>query len=306
MNITNQLIQHNKKTAVALGIFDGLHVGHMAVLSQTLSSEYVPTVLTFGGKVKNADRIITESDKIRLLENVGIEEYITLPFNEIRDMSPQEFVAEVLVKKLNAAKVCCGFNFMFGKNACGDANLLRKLCAESGIEVFICDCVEVDGRAVSSTAIRKLLENGDVVTANKMLGHLFGYEYEVVSGQKLGRVLGTPTLNQHFDSDFCVPKFGVYASYSVCNDKKYPSVTNIGVKPTVGSEFPLSETWIPDFLGDLYGQHIEVRLLEFMRCEEKFASIDILKDKIISDGEKAKKIFEKYIGGRDEVKMQRR
>lgn len=294
MILSNKLNQHNEKTAVALGIFDGIHIGHRQVIRQAVDSGYIPTVLTFGGKVKNAGRLITETTKIKLLEDMGVAEYITLPFEEIKNMPPQEFVTRVLAEKLNAAKVCCGFNFMFGKNACANATDLKNLCREQGIETAICPEVDFNGEPVSSTVIRQLVENGDVVTANKMLGHPFGYEYEVINGQKLGRVLGTPTLNQRFESDFLIPKFGVYASYSVYDGKKYPSVTNIGVKPTVGSDYPLSETWIPDFSGDLYGENIEVRLLEFMRPEEKFGSIDILKDKIISDGEKSKKVFLKY------------
>lgn len=189
----------------------------------------------------------------------------------------------------------CGFNYRFGKNGGGDAELLKSLCSRYGIKCNITDEIFADGLPVSSTRIRLLLKEGDAEYAQRLLGRPFGYDFTVSEGNKIGRLMNTPTINQYFEDDFCIPKYGVYASIVKIEDKVYYGVTNIGVKPTVGSDVPLSEIRIADFDGDLYGKKVPVFLLKFIRPEKKFESLDALRAQIISDGQSAKQISENYL-----------
>lgn len=293
MKISTSLVQRDTPSSVALGMFDGLHIAHAAVFSAVMSNigDMTPVALTFDVNPKGSKKLLTKSAKLKIFEQFGAEELIELPFNEIKSLSPEDFVNIILAKKLKAKRVCCGFNYTFGKDKSGDAQTLRVLCEKQGIEVIVCEPV-LDGETViSSTGIRDFLAQGDVKSAAKYLGRPFGYDYVVVHGQQRGRLMGTPTLNQHFPDDFFVPKFGVYASAVRYKGASYAGVTNIGVRPTVGSDFPLSETWIPDFSGDLYGETVEVFLLEYLRGEKKFSNMDMLRDAIKKDGERARSLF---------------
>lgn len=285
--------------AAALGSFDGLHLGHRQVIGNTLSAPGLrPAVITFQQnpsvslQKKPVPLLTTNEQKLALLEEMGVEVVYLLPFDRIRDMEPEDFV-EALYRVCRVRALSCGFNFRFGKNGRGDAGLLKELCREKGIELSVTPPVSVAGETVSSTRIRACLEQGDVQQAGQLLGRPFGYDFEVTHGRQLGRTWGTPTINQPFPVGYVLPRFGVYASLVEVEGQKYYGVTNIGVKPTVGSDCALSETWIPEFSGDLYGKKVPVELLDFIRPERKFDSLDQLKNEILENGVLARKIAER-------------
>ena len=285
--------------AAALGSFDGLHLGHRQVIGNTLSVPGLrPAVITFQQnpsvslQKKPVPLLTTNEQKLALLEEMGVEVVYLLPFDRIRDMEPEDFV-EALYRVCRIRALSCGFNFRFGKNGRGDAGLLKELCREKGIELSVTPPVSVAGETVSSTRIRACLEQGDVQQAGQLLGRPFGYDFEVTHGRQLGRTWGTPTINQPFPAGYVLPRFGVYASLVEVEGQKYYGVTNIGVKPTVGSDCALSETWIPEFSGDLYGKKVPVELLDFIRPERKFDSLEQLKNEILENGVLARKIAER-------------
>lgn len=285
--------------AAALGSFDGLHLGHRQVIGNTLSVPGLrPAVITFQQnpsvslQKKPVPLLTTNEQKLALLEEMGVEVVYLLSFEQIRDMEPEDFV-EALYRVCRVRALSCGFNFRFGKNGRGDAGLLKELCREKGISLSVTPPVSVAGETVSSTRIRACLEQGDVQQAGQLLGRPFGYDFEVTHGRQLGRTWGTPTINQPFPAGYVLPRFGVYASLVEVEGQKYYGVTNIGVKPTVGSDCALSETWIPEFSGDLYGKKVPVELLDFIRPERKFDSLDQLKNEILENGVLARKIAER-------------
>lgn len=285
--------------AAALGSFDGLHLGHRQVIGNTLSAPGLrPAVITFQQnpsvslQKKPVPLLTTNEQKLALLEEMGVEVVYLLSFDRIRDMEPEDFV-EALYRVCRVRALSCGFNFRFGKNGRGDAGLLKELCREKGISLSVTPPVSVAGETVSSTRIRACLEQGDVQQAGQLLGRPFGYDFEVTHGRQLGRTWGTPTINQPFPAGYVLPRFGVYASLVEVEGQKYYGVTNIGVKPTVGSDCALSETWIPEFSGDLYGKKVPVELLDFIRPERKFDSLDQLKNEILENGVLARKIAER-------------
>lgn len=285
--------------AAALGSFDGLHLGHRQVIGNTLSAPGLrPAVITFQQnpsvslQKKPVPLLTTNEQKLALLEEMGVEVVYLLSFEQIRDMEPEDFV-EALYRVCRVRALSCGFNFRFGKNGRGDAGLLKELCREKGISLSVTPPVSVAGETVSSTRIRACLEQGDVQQAGQLLGRPFGYDFEVTHGRQLGRTWGTPTINQPFPAGYVLPRFGVYASLVEVEGQKYYGVTNIGVKPTVGSDCALSETWIPEFSGDLYGKKVPVELLDFIRPERKFDSLDQLKNEILENGVLARKIAER-------------
>ena len=282
------------KTAVALGNFDGVHIGHGAVIEAAVNSDGMPVILSFDGAVR--EKIMTDSLKKRELEKLGAEALVLLDFAAVRDMSPSEFVCEILVGKLGALTVCCGFNYRFGKNAVGDTELLTKLCGQKGIGVIVRQGVSIGGETVSSTLVRKHLKAGSIEQAEELLGHAYSYDFLVTEGKRLAREMGFPTLNQPFPVDMLVPKAGVYASLSRVGSNWLRSVTNIGTQPTVDGKNNISETYIPGYNGDLYGQNIEVRPVKFIRPEQKFTNIDDLFGQIKKDEQKALQILDNVLG----------
>lgn len=295
MNIYNEIPKLNN-TAVALGCFDGLHLGHKAVIDHTglcKPGQLYRTVFSFSDDIpykRDTRHIITFEDKCEILSGMGVNNLIIPSFDLIREYSPENFFLDILVYMLGVKLIVCGENYHFGKHAAGNSEMLRSMCAEYGIECIVVAPVVYQNEIISSSRVRCVLDNGDMKAAEKMLGRLFGYKFEVVGGRHLGRTLGTPTINQYFPNNFVIPRHGVYASVTEIDGRKYHSVTNIGVKPTVGSDKPLSETWIPDFDGDLYGKHIRVSLVQFMREEQKFNSVEDLKKAILQDGVNSKSL----------------
>lgn len=289
------ITQQFEGSFVALGTFDGLHMGHKAVITAEKSQYERKIALMFiqHPQSKNGEapcRLITPQQEREILFSWGVEP-VYLDFTEISDMSPTEFVDTILVDKLNAKSIACGFNYRFGKGAEGDVNTLMTLCAEREIKLTVVDKIEYNDEPVSSTRIREAVRTGDMKAARAMLGRYFSYDFEVLHGDERGRVLGSPTINQFFTHDFQVPEFGVYASFTDVDGEIYPSVTNVGVRPTIGNSEKRSETNIIGYNGDLYGQYPRVFLVEKIRGEKAFGSLDELRESIFADREKALNIL---------------
>jgi riboflavin kinase/FMN adenylyltransferase len=292
----NKLEREDTPCSLALGAFDGLHRGHMAVIHAACApgkegQEWEPAVFTFHTSPSGNCAVLTGRDKERILEHAGVRRLYSLDFQEVRDWEAETFVRELLFHTCNARRLCCGEDFRFGKGARGDVAMLGRLCEEAGVELYVVPPVTDGGEKVSSTRIRKAVEEGDIPLANRLLGRPFGFSLEVIHGNHIGgTVLGTPTINQAIPEGFVLPRFGVYASWCRVGGRYFYGVTNVGVKPTVGSDKVLAETWMPDFTGDLYGKRVRVFLLEFLRPEKKFDSMEELKAAIGENGRQAKAV----------------
>lgn len=286
---------------VALGNFDGLHIGHMSVINSALEMARqlgtVPCILMFSEHSLKALygkaplELFSGEIKERLLAQTKAK-VKTIDFNDIKDMSAETFLNEVLIKQFNVKGICCGYNYHFGKNASGDTIKMQQFCKAYGLMLSVSEPTEYMGEPVSSTRIRKALEDGQIEQVNDMLAREFSYKEIVIDGDKRGRILGTPTINQVLSEKMAIPKHGVYASRTKIGDKSYASVTNIGVRPTIGTGVLGSETYIIDFSGDLYGQSIEVCLLSYLRGEQKFENLDALREQIRKDAINAKSFFD--------------
>jgi len=282
--------------SLALGTFDGLHTGHLQVINQAKESRYKPYVLLFDvhplSVITGTAPCSLISDKMRddIIESLGVN-IIKASFAEIADMPYDEFFKKYLVEKYHAGSLSCGENYTFGAGGKGNVEKLKALCGEYGVELNIAPTQTCNGETVSSTRIRSLLESGDIKTANAMLGREFSYRSAVVDGDKRGRTLGFPTANQFFPDNFVKLKFGVYASKAVVDGEIFPSVTNIGIRPTVSTQRYRSETYIINFQGNIYGKELEVRLTDFLRPEIKFGSLSELSRAIERDSKKSQEIF---------------
>lgn len=292
------------KLALALGTFDGLHRGHLNVLNEAKAfafEGFVPAMLMFDAHPQSILKgispplLITKEDKEDFAKQNGVLP-VHISFEEIRNLEPEEFLRDILIKKYNVGAVVCGENFLFGKDGGGNSKILCELCEKYGVIYKMAQSIEYKGEMISATRIRKALADGDIKTANEMLGRNFSYDFLVVEGNKIGKkILGFPTINQHFPNGFINLKHGVYASQSTVDGKIYPSVTNFGCHPTIGGDKVLSETCILGFDGDLYYQKIKVELIDFIREEKKFNSKDELKAQIDADTKSAIEIFNKLV-----------
>ncbi len=282
--------------AVALGVFDGLHSAHRAVIARAVGTDgCAAAVFTFAGSPeelpKQAKELCTEEQKQVLLHSMGVDELFAVRFDAVRQLSPAAFVEQVLRDKLDAKRVCCGENFRFGRDAGGDVPLLRELCAANGIEVCVVPTILCDGAPISSTRIRTCIEQGNMALGSRLLGRPFTLRLPVTYGRQTGRQWGFPTINQVVPPSFVRPQFGVYASSVVVDGRAIPGVTNIGVHPTVGATQPVAETYIPGYDGDLYGQTVSVTPVRLLRPEQSFASVDMLRAQIASDTEDALRLY---------------
>ncbi|MBQ1933857.1 MAG: bifunctional riboflavin kinase/FAD synthetase [Clostridia bacterium] len=286
--------------AIALGCFDGVHIGH-AELFRTLvegANGKKRAVWTFAppeaGKpcpVKGKPLIVPFDRKCELLNECGIEYAFLYGFSDVCSLSCEEFVDRILIGECGCGLAVCGYNFTFGRGAAGNAQTLKRLLAERGIEAIIVENVQRDGTSVSSAGIRAALAEGNVELAEKMLGREYTVTAPVIGGRRLGREWGFPTVNQHFFDGAAVPQKGVYASSCIIDGKKYGAVTNVGVRPTVsgGNDVITAETHIFDYSGDLYGKTLSVALKHFIRPEKKFENGDELRSAVLADMETARK-----------------
>lgn len=290
------------RRVIALGFFDGVHLGHGALLKRTaeLAEKHGlrPSVLTFDVPPnKDVPMICSPFDRADIIKRYyGIGEMICLHFNEeLRRMDWRRFI-EWLHSDFGAAYLIAGHDFRFGYRGEGDADKLRDKCAELHIGCDIIEPVLSDGAAISSTRIRALLIDGDCEGAAELLGHRWQLTDIVRSGHRVGRVMGRPTVNMRLEKGVLVPKRGVYISQACVEDtgEYYYSVTNIGLRPTFGAGDDVSvETHILNYSGDLYGRRVRVELYKYLRAERKFASNEELKRQIERDSEDALGYFGK-------------
>lgn len=277
---------------VAIGTFDGVHLGHQAVIAGA------DTVLTFDPHPlsvlapERAPRLITPFEVRRdLIEGLGVRELVVIPFDaDFSHIEAEAFIRDVLIEKLDARKVSIGENFDFGAKAKGTPEMLAR---RPEFETRVVPMIEVDGEVVSSRRIRALVEAGDVAEARRCLGAPFMVEGQVVAGEQRGRELGFPTANQLPDPALLVPGHGVYATFA----NGVPAATNVGVRPTFDSELGLLiETYLIDRNEDLYGQNLRVAFVERLRGEERFDSVEALIEQMERDIEDARRICAGFAG----------
>lgn len=299
---TSALAKIKNNSVVALGCFDGVHIGHSEIISKavkTAKNDSLTSVVwsfetppkSFFAKSSSSAELLTNlAEKKKLIRALGADVLVSVKFNEkIAKLSPREFFEDILIKHLNAKKIFCGFNYRFGSQGSGDVALLASLCEEFGVTLSVVDEITQSGKTVSSSEIRKYLSNGDIESANAMLGRSFALRGKIKDGQHLGRRLGFPTVNQEVPQNMATVKNGVYLTRVKFNGKAKYGVTNIGIRPTVEGKSTICETHILDFCGDLYGKYLTVEFLKFLRSEKKFSSLDELSAQIKKDVDDAKK-----------------
>lgn len=294
-----------EKRAIALGFFDGVHLGHGALLRRVGEiagrSGLIPCAVTFdrhpkellpgGGRVTLLN---TQEEREALMRELyGIREVIVLPFDaHMRDMDWRDFVTEILIKEHGAAYLVAGHDYRFGRGGAGNAERLRSLCGELGLGCDIIRQVELDGAAVSSTRIRSLISQGETERAVRLLGHPHVLSGPVVHGRRLGRTLGVPTCNIVPAEGIQMPAYGAYISKVLVDSVRHMAVTNIGVRPTVGDGGgPVAESWLLEHDEDLYGRTVRVELYKRLRGERRFASMEALRADIIRCAEEARRYF---------------
>lgn len=292
--------QKQRKIICALGFFDGVHVGHAALLTAcrrlarqsgceaaavTFASH--PDTLVLGS---TPGLINTVRDRETLLrERFSMDRVVTLPFDETMKGLPWERFLEMLMKDYGAAGFVCGSDFRFGSRGAGTAEILADFCRDRGMACAVVPQQTIDGIRVSSTHIRRLLEAGDLASALRFLGHPHILSGTVVHGRRLGSRLGVPTANLRLPPELVAPKFGVYACKCRLEDGIYPAVTNLGVRPTVEGHHITVESWILDYQGDLYGKELTLEFYAFLRPERKFDSLEGLKEQILQDETQARR-----------------
>jgi riboflavin kinase/FMN adenylyltransferase len=287
--------------SVALGTFDGVHLGHASVIRAAKEAGLVTIVATFTRhpsevlKNRRVKELMSTGLKEKSFEQLGVDALFYLDFESVRDMSPEAFLHGKILSRLNAAYVFCGFNYRFGRGGEAGPEELKAICSKYGAVGISLPPVCDGGEPVSSTRIRSLVEDGRMPEAARLLGRPFELYFEVVHGRRLGRELGAPTINQIIPVSHISPRYGVYASVTHVGGKAMPSVTNVGVKPTVGSSGVSAETYILGFDSDLYGRSVGVGLIEFLRPEKKFESLEALRRQIKKDAYSAGAVIDRYL-----------
>lgn len=284
----------DKGSAIALGTFDGVHSGHMQVLKKTVKEggQLNTVALTFSAPPKKAKLLYSLAKKEQLILKSGIKQVFTLDFDFVKDLSPVEFFENILLDSFNAKIIVCGFNYRFGKGALGDVTLLKTLCEQNNIRLFVCEEYKSEIGTVSSTNIRNLINEGNFEVANDLLGRYFELGETVTKGKNVGSKLGFATANFTVSDSFIVPRQSVYATYTRIGDKIFPSVTNFGGQPTFNGEKNICETHILGFNEDIYGTFIEVGFIKRLRDTKKFDSFQLLSQQITVDKQNAMVIFE--------------
>lgn len=282
---------------VLLGDFDGVHIGHRAIVSEGVRirerTGLPVTVWTFDAV--RAEALTTLEDRIAGLKEAGADEVLLCDFESVRDMSCRSFVTDVLKGGLNARQVVCGYNYSFGRGGRGTPELLTDLCREQGIGVSVLDEVRVEGREVSSSEIRRLIREGDMRTAAKLLGRPWSCRGAVERGAGLGRTVGMPTVNLGVKG-LVLPKHGVYATVAYVGGRTLPSVTNVGVRPTLNDGRGVTvETHIINFDLNLYGLDVNVEFLDFIRDERAFSSLEELSEQVKRDVAAAEELIKTLV-----------
>ena len=271
-------------TAVAIGKFDGLHLGHRRLLKEILRQKedglkaavftFDPSPEVFFG-MNPSRELSTNEEKRALFREIGIDILVEFPFNRMTAATPPEdFVVDILCSRMNARFVAAGTDLSFGAMGKGNFALMSSLARHLGFEARKIDKIERNGKVISSTLIRRLVEEGNMEEAAACLGAPYRITGKIVHGRALGRRIGIPTLNQLPPPDKLLPPFGVYYSEVKADGRTYKGMTNIGTKPTVTEEHVVTvETYLYDFAGDLYGETAEVGLLTYRRPEKRFSGV---------------------------------
>lgn len=314
------------RTAVAIGKFDGIHLGHMALLKKVIEAgneknlktcvfTFYPSAASYfsNGEIKE---ITTYTEKRVIFEKMGIDILVEFPLNQnTAAISPEDFIENIVCKGLNAAYIAAGYDLSFGYKGLGNAELLKSMAVKENqdenreayrdsnqetnttqrYEVEIIDKLQYGGREISSTYVREEIAAGHMETVAELLGHPYSFVGAVMHGAKLGRKLGFPTMNLYPDAEKELPPIGVYYSMLHFEGASYPGITNIGMRPTVTDEKEISvETYLYDFDQDMYGKNIQIELLKYKRGEVKFDSLLELKEQLrrdIFDGRRFQKIL---------------
>ncbi|MCH5263037.1 MAG: bifunctional riboflavin kinase/FAD synthetase [Lachnospiraceae bacterium] len=282
-----------KRSAVAIGKFDGVHLGHRKLIHKIIEQKKencLATVFTFdtsaaaffGGEEKE---LTTVAEKRRIFEELGIDVLIEFPLNrETAATEPGEFVHKYLAEQMQTAYICAGTDLSFGRGGAGNYALLEQYAEKYGYLAELIDKVKVDGEMVSSTRVREAVREGRMEDAARMLGTPYNVSGIVEHGKRLGRSIGMPTANLIPEKDKLLPPYGVYYSRVRTEGKTYKGISNVGCKPTVNTENAAGvETYLYDYDGDLYGRNITVELLSYRRPEMKFENVERLKEQMEAD-----------------------
>ena len=282
-----------EEVSIALGNFDGVHVAHQSLINKMIEESkelgIKSSILLFVNHTREVttntktELLTTEKDKLKILEDLGVDIVYKIRFNkDIMSLSPEDFVKNVLVNELNVKSVTVGFDYRFGHKASGSSEDLKSICKDYNIRVNIVDPVYKD-ELVSSTKIREYIRDGRIEEANEMLGREYSIRGKVIPGNQVGRKLGFPTANIEVDSNYLVPKYGIYAAMVEIDGKDYISATNVGITPTFSGNKLKLENHIIDFKGDIYGKELNTRFIKYIREEIKFDNLDDLINQIDED-----------------------
>ena len=294
-------MDHNKRI-FALGFFDGVHLGHQALLAECVrmarAMDVETAAITFERHPQSLFRpdvpplLSTLHDRFRLMLRYGIDHVYPFPVTqEVMGKPWREFLEELI--ESGAVGFVCGDDFRFGRGGTGSADTLLEFCRERELPCVIVPEQTLDGVRISSSYIRRQIESGDMATAVRYLGHGHMLTGTVVTGRRLGHKLGFPTANIELPEGVIVPRHGVYACRAYVGQKGYMAVCNVGNRPTVEGHQVRTETWLLDFSGDLYGQAVSLEFLYFLRPEQRFQSVDALKEAVLNDAENTRRFFEK-------------
>jgi riboflavin kinase/FMN adenylyltransferase len=277
------------RTAVACGIFDGIHIGHCELIKRAVASSkekgLSPLVLTFYPHPKMGSFILQEDERMRLVEGLGIEIVVVLEFEKIKGLLPEQYVREILIKSLNLSEIWIGRDHRFGKEKAGDLALLIELKKRYGFEVFSIPDVMIDGERVSSSNIKNLLLAGDIKRAVRFLGRPYSVVLDVVAGSRRGRRIGFCTANMVWPDGLFLPKRGVYLVSVKVDNSCFYGMANLGVRPTFGEKKTMLEVHIFDFSGTLYRKRLAVTFCEWIRDEIRFENEDKLREQLERDKE---------------------
>jgi riboflavin kinase / FMN adenylyltransferase len=288
---------------LAIGVFDGVHRGHQAVISTSAqhaqSQNGTPVVVTFDPhpmkvlRPRDAPHLLTATQhKIALIRDLGVRHLLVINFNkQFAATEPEDFVRQLMIHSKPLREICVGHEWSFGRDRRGNLNLLQKLGAQFGFAVIGIPPVKINGEVVSSTAIRQAVQSGDLAKAAQMLGREYAILGTVVSGDRLGKKIGFPTANLSAHSEQFPPN-GVYFAQATLDGVVYPGVINLGFRPTVHSGNPerVLEIHLLDFDRDIYGKDIEVRFVKYLRPEQKFENVHALARQIELDVQQARKL----------------
>ena len=287
MKIQNCETLKLKKSVVALGKFEGLHLGHMLLIDKVteISKDKGLTSVICSINLPGKEHINTTQERYSILENKGIDVVANCEFNrEFASLTPEAFFEGILVDRLNARYIVVGSDFRFGCNRIGDTQSLIYLGKKHNITIVVIDKMSIDGKIISTSYIKELITGGDMQAVSRLMGRPYSITGDIVRGKQLGRTIGFPTINIIPDQSKLLPRFGVYETSVTVEGKTYVGITNVGNNPTIdASNKTIIETNIQDFQGDLYGKNVEIRFIRFVRGEKKFESIDALKEQINMD-----------------------